>query len=796
MKNYRAVGGQPEGLPVPGELPAARAARHQDPRVRGARGRPAAGRAHAGVGRARLPPLPRRVHRGVPADDRGGYVHEPDGRRRAALAPRAVRPDEDRPAPVLLPPRRVLPRGEPVRPSGTRGSKVDVQIDSDRVYPVFAFDRVFVFWPTVETSRSRRRTAHVHRHEDSGTRPARRRVARPRYVVEISYSFYNLNKEWVPPQVLTAEPPIQDTRPISDVRLLVERSHVRRPAGTRRAGPDDGRETIVVRCSYAVQVRHRRTTAETLRLQPHPRAVHRGRRFPVSFDDSGVDRFISIFDEPVTSTPHGESDHTRPAPPEHAGARRVAPAVPAPDVVMFNSPPSRAGPWFSFDYKGGSFLCKPAAAGRDRRAAAGSAAGQERLPDWDAVRRRVHQPRTARTILQTPRGPYVVVDRATARGDPQPSRPASVARATHLHGRTASVDAVLARAAYDLRLLRARVLPLQRHSLSLDEAAIRSRSVEHGRPAALASGRRGVRRPGGRDRTPFERAPGVRAPPNALRSPRPTVSRGRSAGDDKAGKDDEGKPCAGPEPVLRPGPVRGRRAGPRRAHLPGLRRPVCPLHGRRLPSVDRRLPEGPREQHRGPAGSRLRASSPTGAERLPVSTRTTKTVRTRGADRAPTFPTADLGRGRSARDGESTRRACRGSSCSWSAAGGSCATASRGRLGSRLRRRRLPQAVLRSPSTRSSSSAARSTCSRATGTAGWPPGQELDSAVVLTPIEGNWGNLPYRFRAGLDGACSDGRRPVPVQRGPLRALSADDAHPASRFHCRTSSPARATRSSG
>ena len=42
------VGGQPEGLPLPGELPAARAARHQDPRVRGPRGRPAAGRAHAG----------------------------------------------------------------------------------------------------------------------------------------------------------------------------------------------------------------------------------------------------------------------------------------------------------------------------------------------------------------------------------------------------------------------------------------------------------------------------------------------------------------------------------------------------------------------------------------------------------------------------------------------------------------------------------------------------------------------------------------------------------------------------
>ena len=31
-------------------------------------------------------------------------------------------------------------------------------------------------------------------------------------------------------------------------------------------------------------------------------------------------------------------------------------------------------------------------------------------------------------------------------------------------------------------------------------------------------------------------------------------------------------------------------------------------------------------------------------------------------------------------------------------------------------------------------------------------GQELDTAVELKPIQGNWGNLPYRFRRGLDAA--------------------------------------------
>ena len=41
-------------------------------------------------------------------------------------------------------------------------------------------------------------------------------------VVRVFYSFYNLNKEWVPAQSLATEPPIQDSRPISDVRLLVD----------------------------------------------------------------------------------------------------------------------------------------------------------------------------------------------------------------------------------------------------------------------------------------------------------------------------------------------------------------------------------------------------------------------------------------------------------------------------------------------------------------------------------------------------------------------------------------------
>ena len=86
-------------------------------------------------------------------------------------------------------------------------------------------------------------------HTDNGTRSLTG-GSQTTHVVTISYSFYNLSKEWVPAQVLTTELPIQDSRPISDVRLLVERT---RTAAAAVDGVTDAvREAIVVHCSYVI----------------------------------------------------------------------------------------------------------------------------------------------------------------------------------------------------------------------------------------------------------------------------------------------------------------------------------------------------------------------------------------------------------------------------------------------------------------------------------------------------------------------------------------------------------------
>ena len=105
----------------------------------------------------------------------------------------------------------------------------------------------------------------------------------------------------------------------------------------------------------------------------------------------------------------------------------------APTVVMFNKPSeSSDGPWFSFDYKGGSFLCKPAPLPPVRgRARCRSSGDGEQLPDWERFQAGVHRARAARPGSSTRRAEYVEVDPRTGPGGaPRRSPPASGGSAT------------------------------------------------------------------------------------------------------------------------------------------------------------------------------------------------------------------------------------------------------------------------------------------------------------------------------------------------------------------------------
>jgi hypothetical protein len=397
----------------------------------------------------------------------GGYVHEPAD-------------DDELPWHLVLfgrtktDPRRYYYRRAEFSREASRSAqwhpwlKVDVQIDSDRVYPVVAFDRVFVFWATVEDVAGATPTVSFTEHTDNGTRSLTG-GSQTTHVVTISYSFYNLSKEWVPAQVLTTELPIQDTRPISDVRLLVERT--RTAPVTVDGVTEAGREAIVVHCSYVIQTDAttsvRRTVAVALTPELYTSAAQ-----AVSFDDSGTDRFTSIFDEPVRRngvarpvavaalTPAAANPAATVAIAANialtANAAIVAAAglpaatgrnplalqiqetvvvgpapapvvigttsVPAPTVVMFNKPSeSSDGPWFSFDYKGGSFLCKPAPLPPVDDASVPVDGEGERLPDWDRFQAAFAGP-GGKSWFFSAAGQYVEVDPGTGPSAPRAVR--------------------------------------------------------------------------------------------------------------------------------------------------------------------------------------------------------------------------------------------------------------------------------------------------------------------------------------------------------------------------------------
>lgn len=271
---------------------------------------------------------------------------------------------------------------------------VNVQIEGNKVYPVFAFNRVFVFWTKLETviKDDASNTTITVKDKDEAGKQEVSSEQNSTYILKIFFSFYNLNKEWVPVQTLDIS--IQDSKKISDVQLLIQNSnHLNLDSNTFNR--NNNHENILVNCKYKVDNKqaHQAYQAEN-KIQNNYRRqrqnlindINRLRRggFSISelveynqkiirirelnrlikkipyvpkfiekfvsskltpelivykldqgkrFNIDGVSIFNSLFDEPKIN----------------------------PDkVVRFNAPETSSDSrWFSFEHKGGSFLCKP-----------------------------------------------------------------------------------------------------------------------------------------------------------------------------------------------------------------------------------------------------------------------------------------------------------------------------------------------------------------------------------------------------------------------------------------------------
>lgn len=320
--------------------------------------------------------------------------------------------------------------------------KVNTQIEADKVYPVLAFNRVFVFWVKLEAIANNTNSTALTTTTSGNTQTVSANSQSATYVLRIFYSFYNLNKEWIPPQTFqpkdeTAEkieikiPAGIDVQDIKNVGLLVETSNKLSGFADRS---DVDHANIIIRCTYEVPV-----TEYDLNLYPSlvdtPLPETGERLFAIGKDTNGAlifrafdhqeQRSLDLRESAIPEakqaqlgelkglllgfwngamTPENKkavidaiTDLTgyQPLRPEVGKTKTVAcyrtfsltpelytvklwgqypfenartvfrtifdePDIPADQMVTLNTgDQSTEAPWFSFDYKGGSFLCKP-----------------------------------------------------------------------------------------------------------------------------------------------------------------------------------------------------------------------------------------------------------------------------------------------------------------------------------------------------------------------------------------------------------------------------------------------------
>ncbi|MFI6503342.1 hemopexin repeat-containing protein [Nonomuraea typhae] len=272
----------------------------------------------------------------------GGYVYTADGalpgERRLVLFGRT------RTAPI-----RYYVREAEFRDRGRLSAtwqpwrRVGVQIEVEKVYPVHAFGRVFVFWPVVETVPPPvTGTTTISEQPKDGKREVS--APPPTYRVKICYSFSTLADDWVPAQELPVD--VRRGLPIIGVSLFA------RASATVPGQPEGEHDTIVITCVVNTAGKEE---DESFVLTPELYAT----RAAVTVPASHATELAKIFDEQV-------------------GAQ---------GMVYFDTPVGSADePWLSVDHKGGSFLCRPITtvpADEPAPRAISSAPGE--LPAWKRV---------------------------------------------------------------------------------------------------------------------------------------------------------------------------------------------------------------------------------------------------------------------------------------------------------------------------------------------------------------------------------------------------------------------------
>ncbi|KZS38367.1 hypothetical protein AWE51_17580 [Aquimarina aggregata] len=229
---------------------------------------------------------------------------------------------------------------------------VNITIEADRVYPVYAFNKVFIFWTRVEPVPNEDSSSTTITDNDDGTtHEISSEEGENKYTTRIYYSYYNLNKEWIQPQVLKTSfeenidgnlitiDHLLSNGQITNVQLFVEHSNKL---------DNDTHDNIVISCKYNHVVNSKEIVdlgffnfpiyipvveSVTKAFNLTPELYSQKNKSAVDFDNRGKETFERLFDEGTI-----EDENI---------------------VVLHTAEESIDASWFAYDHKGGSFLCKP-----------------------------------------------------------------------------------------------------------------------------------------------------------------------------------------------------------------------------------------------------------------------------------------------------------------------------------------------------------------------------------------------------------------------------------------------------
>lgn len=214
--------------------------------------------------------------------------------------------------------------------------ELDIPIEAVRVEPVYAFNRVFIFWSTVEETVEDASAADITVKESNGTQTVNS-SGNSTYEVKVFYSFYNLNKRWTQPQLLQTEfdgvSQLKSSERFPDnIELFVENS----AKLTHNDEEHDYENIYICARSLAGTV-----STQTGNIDVHSYAAYRLTPELYSqpadiqpVENRGVDLFNELF-------------------PQEGG-------IEDDNVVMLNyTANSVDGPWFAYNHNGAGFMVKP-----------------------------------------------------------------------------------------------------------------------------------------------------------------------------------------------------------------------------------------------------------------------------------------------------------------------------------------------------------------------------------------------------------------------------------------------------